>query len=659
MPVRHAFTHRAYQWLVDVDDLPVLPRWLRPLARFDPADHLDAGASGGGLRGDLEHFLGQRGVRLDPSDRVVMLANARVLGHVFDPLTVWWVVRTDGGLRAVVFEVHNTYRERHAYLLDVDDRGRAETDKRFYVSPFNDVSGRYEIRLRAEPRIISVSIGLDREDDRVLTAVSRGVPEPATPRSLLRVSATHLLMTQRVTALIRLHGVRLWLRRLPVRPRPPAPTALRQPGGRGSGGRSDSGRLGPRARIARALVRMATERVGVDVVLPDGSLLGRRSTADGPAGGRPRIDLHRPEALYRALARDPKIAIGESYSRGDWSAAADTDLADVLAPFAARLTSALPGWVMRLRRVADRAIPTDQRGAVEDTQDNIAAHYDLSNDLFASFLDPTLSYSSALFDPARPREEQDLEEAQLRKVSAALDRAGVGVGTSLLEIGTGWGTLAIEAARRGARVTTATLSLEQATLARERIEAAGLADRIDVVVQDYRQLHGEYDAIVSVEMIEAVGERYWPEFFATLRRRLRPGGAIALQAILMSHERYLATRHSYGWIQKHIFPGGLIPSTTAIAQHAAAAGLRIDEEHDFGADYAETLRRWRHAFTDGWPIRRPAHAPDVDSLIRPATRPGDFDEDFRRTWEFYLAYCEAGFRTGYLDVAQLRLVGGP
>jgi DUF1365 family protein len=232
-PLRHAFTHRHFQWLVDVDALPRF-RWpVRLLARIDVGDHLDGGRLGGGIRGDLERFLARRGVSLNPTDRVLMLANARVLGHVFDPLTVFWVLSpadpehsTDpvecsrSDLKAVVFEVHNTYGERHAYLLDVDDAGRATTDKEFYVSPFNDVTGTYAVRLRLEAGLVSVSVGLDRDGERVLTATTSGTPEPATTGALLRTTARHLFMTQRVTALIRLHGIRLWLRRLPVLPRP-------------------------------------------------------------------------------------------------------------------------------------------------------------------------------------------------------------------------------------------------------------------------------------------------------------------------------------------------------------------------------------------------------------------------------------------------------
>lgn len=220
VPLHHAFTHRSYQWLVDLDDLPRLPRWLRPLAGFRAADHLAGGTSGAGIRGDLSHFLSGHGIGLHPTDRVLMLANARVFGHVFNPLTVFWVLRADGSVRSVAFEVHNTYGSRHTYVIEPDQHGRAATDKTFYVSPFNDVSGSYAIRLRLDADQITVAIGLDRGGDRVLTATTRGVPEPATRGALLRVSLTHAFMTHRVSALIRFHGIRLWLRRLPIVARP-------------------------------------------------------------------------------------------------------------------------------------------------------------------------------------------------------------------------------------------------------------------------------------------------------------------------------------------------------------------------------------------------------------------------------------------------------
>ncbi|MDC5696196.1 cyclopropane-fatty-acyl-phospholipid synthase family protein [Intrasporangium calvum] len=395
-----------------------------------------------------------------------------------------------------------------------------------------------------------------------------------------------------------------------------------------------------RAKLARTIFEQVLDRVPVDVTLPDGTPL-RRSADSGtePSGIRPGVELRRPAAFFDRLAHHPKIGIGEAYMAGDWRAAPGTDLADVLRPFAERLTTAIPKHWVALRQVVDRAIPHEQRNTLTGSRRNIEAHYDLSNDLFAAFLDETLTYSSALFDRAAPLEEQTLEDAQLRKVHAILDDARVTAGTRVLEIGTGWGTLAIEAAKRGAHVTTLTLSREQAALARERAAAAGVAERIDIRLEDYREARGSYDAIVSVEMIEAVGEEYWPTYFQAIEGLLAPGGVAAIQAILMSHDRYLVTRRSYGWIQKHIFPGGLIPSLRAITEVTHRhTDLRVAGVRAFGRDYAETLRRWRATFMEQWP--------HVEGL--------GFDETFRNKWEFYLAYCEAGFASGYLDVAQIR-----
>ncbi|KRF45235.1 cyclopropane-fatty-acyl-phospholipid synthase family protein [Terrabacter sp. Soil810] len=390
-----------------------------------------------------------------------------------------------------------------------------------------------------------------------------------------------------------------------------------------------------RARLARSILAQVAKRVPVDVVMPDGSLLGGGTRR----ADRPGLEIVRPTAVFERLAHHPKIGIGEAYMAGDWKAAEGTDLAELLMPFAERMTTAVPGGWLRLRGFVDRRIPSIQNNSLLGSRRNIEAHYDLSNDLFATFLDETMSYSSAIFDEDEPLRTQSFEQAQLRKVHAILDMAKVGQDTRVLEIGTGWGTLALEAARRGATVTSVTLSKEQAALARRRVADAGFADSVDIRIQDYREVEGVYDAVVSVEMIEAVGEEYWETYFRTIDERLARGGIAAVQAILMSHERLMATKHSYGWIQKHIFPGGLIPSLQAMSETTdAATTLRMSAVEAFGTDYAETLRRWRETFLARWP--------EVHAL--------GFDETFCRKWEFYLAYCEAGFATGYLDVAQVR-----
>jgi cyclopropane-fatty-acyl-phospholipid synthase len=387
------------------------------------------------------------------------------------------------------------------------------------------------------------------------------------------------------------------------------------------------------ATVARLIFKRAVGLVPVRVTYPGGRSVGCESG--------PELTIVRPNAFFARLGRDTKIGFGEAYMAGDWRSGPDTDLADLLTPFAARLTTLVPAPLQRLRAVVDKRIPHHQENTLEGSRSNISAHYDASNDLFAAFLDPTMSYSSAWFDESEPlATATGLEAAQLRKIDGILDYAGVRSGTRLLEIGTGWGSLAIRAAQRGAQVTTVTISQEQLSLARDRVAAAGLANQVEVRLQDYREVTGQFDAIVSVEMIEAVGEAYWPTYFATLDRLLAPGGRVALQAITMAHQRVLATRRSFGWIQKYIFPGGIIPSLQSIDDNLAAhTTLQVTAGREIGAHYARTLHLWRESFNQHWPE---IHA-------------RGFDETFRRMWEFYLAYCEAGFRSGYLGASQLQI----
>jgi cyclopropane-fatty-acyl-phospholipid synthase len=392
---------------------------------------------------------------------------------------------------------------------------------------------------------------------------------------------------------------------------------------------------GVRGTVAREAVRRILRGVPITARLADGRVFGAPR-----AEGRPTLDIDRPAALFARLARSPMIGLGESYMAREWSAAAGTDLADALAPFAARLTELIKPGFYKLRHVV---LPRGLNPAntVAGARRNIEAHYDLSNEMFELFLDPSLSYSSALFESLEPAPTlADLQDAQLRKVDAVLDAARVTAGSRVLEIGTGWGTLAIRAAERGATVTTLTLSVEQAALAQQRVEAAGVADLVDIAVRDYRDQGGEFDAVVSVEMVEAVGEEYWPTYFAAIDSLLAPGGIAAIQAILMADHRLAATRDTYTWIHKYIFPGGLLPSTEAIGRTLRAhTSLHVTEVRPMGRHYAHTLRLWRERFVANWER--------VQEL--------GFDDRFFRMWEFYLAYCEAGFRSGYLDVAQIRI----
>jgi cyclopropane-fatty-acyl-phospholipid synthase len=377
-----------------------------------------------------------------------------------------------------------------------------------------------------------------------------------------------------------------------------------------------------RAWVAERLFRYAAKDLPVTVSFPDGSVVGL---------GGPEFRVVRPSAFFRRLGTQANIGFGEAYMAGDWTS---PDPAAVLTPFAARMATLVPAPLQGFRRWVDARRPSTELNTPDGARENIHRHYDLSNELFETFLDESMTYSAAWFEPG-----DDLPAAQLRKIDGVLDYAGVAAGSRVLEIGTGWGALAIRAAQRGATVTSLTISVEQRKLAEDRVAAAGLTDRVTVELLDYRAATGTYDAVVSVEMIEAVGEEFWPEYFRTLARVLAPGGRIGLQAITMPHDRLLATRHSHNWIQKYVFPGGLLPSVPVIEQHAARVGLSIVRRRSLGLDYARTLELWRTRF--------------VGARDRVAAL--GFDEVFERLWEFYLSYSEAGFRSRYLDVWQFGL----
>ena len=637
-PVRHAFTHRSYTWLVDLDHLP--DHGL--LGRFAARDHI--GDPERSIRTNIDTFLAAHGVDL-AGGTILMLAQARVAGFCFNPITVFWCHDGTGRLAGVVVEVHNTYGDRHAYLVRPDANGRASVDKALYVSPFNDVSGRYRLHLPPPGERLSMGVVLERDGMPPFVTTVRGRALPASRSAVRRLALHHPWEPVVVAARIRWQGVRLWAKRLPVVDRPVHPD---QPGA-GAQGHVDASAWpdvarvphGPRAAVAggvaERLFRGIVRSLDLRVELPDGSTLGRQQDR----GPLPLMRVHRPTALFRRVGADGLIGFGESYLAGDWDA---DDLAAVLGVFAARLDRLVPRPLQRLRAAYVARHPETERNTPEGSRTNIARHYDLSNELFAAFLDPSMTYSGALFGDLlgagryRPT-RADLMSAQHAKIDRLLDRAGVRDGSRLLEIGTGWGELAIRAARRGAVVRSVTLSREQRDLARARVERAGLGDQVRIELLDYRSVEGRYDAVVSVEMVEAVGLDYLPDYFATIERVLAPGGRVALQAITMDDRRMRQTRHTYTWVHKYVFPGGLIPSAEALSRAAARSGLVPGESFAMGPHYAETLRLWDEEFLARWP--------EVARL--------GFDEVFRRMWHFYLCYSRAGFDSGYLDVQQLVL----
>jgi len=389
--------------------------------------------------------------------------------------------------------------------------------------------------------------------------------------------------------------------------------------------------------VAERLGLAAAARIKVGcltVVLPD----GRRQVFGDPASDRRgEMRIHDEEAAVRILLHG-ETGAGEAYMDGLWSSPDLAALLELAAVNRSAMALAEGWWRVPLqlpRTLAHRA----RRNTKGQARKNITAHYDLGNDFYRLFLDETMTYSSAVFESP----DQSLADAQRAKYRRMAERAGLQRGQHVLEIGSGWGGFALYAAGElGCRVTSITISQAQLDLARERVRAAGLEDLVDIQLRDYRDIEGTYDAIVSIEMLEAVGAEYFTTYFEAVDAALRPGGRAAIQVITFPDVAYEAQRRGANWIQTYIFPGGLCPSLAVIERSLHGTRLLVREATDIGPSYARTLRAWRTTFMG-----------QLD-----AVRAQGFDERFIRMWEYYLALCEAGFATGISQDHQITLEKG-
>ena len=386
------------------------------------------------------------------------------------------------------------------------------------------------------------------------------------------------------------------------------------------------------APLFAPLVNQLHDRIrlgGIEGSIPDGTPRRVGFHAPGPVAV---VDLHSWMALVR-VATSGSVGWYKAWERGEWSSPDPVRIAELFMANALTLGDAAraKGPARWLNALAHRL----RDNAPGKARDNIAAHYDLGNDFYAAWLDPSMTYSAARFVPG-----DTLEQAQQRKIALLLDRLELKPGDRLLEIGCGWGALAIAAARRGASVVGLTLSQEQKDYADARIAEAGLTDKIDIRLTDYRDIDERYDAIASVEMVEAVGARWWPAYLDTISRALKPGGRAALQYISIDHRLFDRYAASADFIQAYIFPGGMLLDEPRFEELARERGLSWDDRDGFGTDYAETLRLWRLRY---------------DRAVVEGRLPG-FDDRFHRLWRYYLMYCEGGFRGCGIDVAQVTMV---
>jgi len=365
----------------------------------------------------------------------------------------------------------------------------------------------------------------------------------------------------------------------------------------------------------------------LDVILPDGRTVRLGGAEPGPHA----VMKPRDFGFAGRLLRGGDIGIAEAYLRGEW----DTpDLTQFLYLFCVNhdLTQSMLSDKPLVRYV-QRARHWFNRNTRRQARRNIYAHYDIGNAFYSAWLDPGMTYSSALFEDHTP----DLTAAQNNKYRRLAEAIDLRPEQKLLEIGCGWGGFAEYAARRGAKVVGLTISKEQRDFAQQRIHLAGLAEKVDIRLQDYRDERGHYDRIASIEMIEAVGEQFWPKYFSQLRDRLLPGGLAGIQTITIQDKLFHTYRREVDFIQRYVFPGGMLPSPQVLKSLGDTFGVPVIREHIFGQDYAKTLATWRNNFREAWPNLTPL----------------GFDDRFRRLWEYYLSYCEAGFLSGNIDVRQV------
>ena len=368
----------------------------------------------------------------------------------------------------------------------------------------------------------------------------------------------------------------------------------------------------------------------LDIVLPDGQRVSLKGDKPGP---KVELTVHNPE-MFSRIIRQGVLGFAEGYLDGDWSTDNLQGLLDNLYSEIDHFYEAAPG--AGIVRAYERLRFWLQSNSRRQAKKNISYHYDLGNDFYALWLDDTMTYSAAIFETG----QESLEQAQNAKYKSMVDQMGAQPGDHVLEIGCGWGGFAEYAAKeRGLRVTGLTISQEQHDFAVARMQRLGLSDMVDIRLQDYRDETGQYDGIVSIEMFEAVDEKYWPVYFETLRKCLKPGKNATLQIITMDDERFESYRKTVDFIQKYIFPGGMLPSPGILRDQAQAQGLKVVRSVEFADGYSQTLRRWHETFNEHWT--------QISGM--------GFDERFRRMWNFYLTSCAASFRTRNSDVTQITI----
>lgn len=644
-PANHQFTYPLYYYAFNLAELGELDkqcvgfgynRW-QPVSVYDK-DYFPAQA--GSIFDKAIAFIEQYTALGPDITKIMLVTTARYFNYVFNPVSFFYCYNARQTLVLILAYVSNTFGESHIYLLQKphqrtgSDQLHFETSKNFHVSPFFDRQGTYRFAFKPLATKLAINIALVKDEQPVFTATLSGKAQTLSSTSLIQLLGRYPLTALATMPRILWEANKLYfLRRLTVYKRPLAQSDFTIQK------KSTATRL---QKFCLNLILKLGEQLTAQGNLQGECLMlnlpDQTSTLIGDPTAKKRFQVFvKDYQFFPRLLFSGDIGLGESYMAGEWDT---NDLVALLTFLQQHLNNFKDKQRDFLSVGVDmyhRLLHNYRKNSLSGSAKNIEAHYDLSNALYQQFLDETMTYSGAFFEsPA-----DSLVEAQQNKLRMIIEKARIESHHHVLEIGCGWGSFAIAAVQQtGCRVTSITISKAQYDLAQKRIAAAGLGGQVEVILGDYRMLQGTYDRIVSIEMLEAVGHQYLPEYFKTCDRLLKPDGVMVLQTITIPDQRYDLYRKRLDWIRKHIFPGGHLPSLQIISRILTDyTQLTIDNVENIGPHYALTLAAWHQRF----------------AKKEQAIRQLGFDEQFCRKWKFYFSYCEVGFATRYLGNLQLVL----
>jgi len=636
-PQKHDFSYPVYFYRFDLDELPELDRTLLgfgynrfSVVRMDDKDYLWRGNQP--LKEKVTEVLKKISYH-KPIKRVELISFAKYFNVIFRPVSFFVCYDESDRCQLVLAEVHNTFRETHLYVLQ-NPQEQSETlcfkiPKSFHVSPFFDLKGEYKIRFKANAKEIDITIQLTKSEcgeKPVFWARLNGKGQSLNSSTLYRTLLKHPFNAMLNMPRIMRQALTLYVRKkLPVYSKPIPENELTM--------RKQRPSWLARQGMKVFFSFLNKQSAGlITVVLPEGE-----RHIFGPEGSGQSVNLKVNDyRFFSLLAKADEIGFGIAYEKGYWGSNNLVQFMDFMLSVTLEHSAQIP-WYSRFIKLFYLVWNFRNKNTLHQAQKNISKHYDLSNEMYEKFLDDTMTYSCAIFE----HENENLKDAQLRKIDRILEKAKLSENHHLLEIGTGWGTLAIRAATRyGCRVTSITLSKEQQQLAKQRIAEAGLSDRIKLLLCDYRKVTGQYDRIVSVEMIEAVGKSYYPAFFRRCDHLLKPEGIAVIQTITIPDQRYDAYSKTTDWMRLFIFPGGLLPSLTALTEVLTKhTSFVIKDVESIGPHYALTLSQWKERFLAN----------------REIIKEMGFPESFISRWDYYFSYCQAGFAQHYIDDLQIVL----